>query len=75
MSYSLCTQFTLQLDSGSLQTFSFYLKCLNSLCHISSTVNYHCREEVVDIMRGLPDGSYMVRNSARVPGEYTLTLK
>ena len=30
---------------------------------------------MVDIMRGRPDGSFLVRDSARVPGEYTLTLK
>ena len=33
------------------------------------------REEVIDIMKSYPDGSYLVRDSARVPGEYTLTLK
>ena len=30
---------------------------------------------MVDVMQGLSDGSFLVRDSARVPGEYTLTLK
>ena len=36
---------------------------------------HYCREDVDDIMHGRPDGSFLVRDSARVPGEYTLTLK
>lgn len=34
-----------------------------------------CREDVTNIMKDMPDGSFMVRDAARVPGYYTLTLR
>lgn len=33
------------------------------------------KEEVTGLMRDQPDGSFLVRDAARVPGHYTLTLK
>ena len=34
-----------------------------------------CREDVTNIMKDMPDGSFMVRDAARVKGYYTLTLR
>ena len=33
------------------------------------------REDVTEIMKDMHDGAYLVRDAARVPGYYTLTLR
>ncbi len=35
----------------------------------------NCREEVTEIMKDKPDGSFLIRDAARIPGSYTLTLR
>lgn len=42
--------------------------------HSLLPTNYF-REDVTNIMKDMPDGSFLVRDAARVPGYYTLILR
>lgn len=48
---------------------------LLSYCYSLCLLLESCREDVTEIMKDMHDGAFLVRDAARVPGYYTLTLR
>jgi hypothetical protein len=59
---------SLKINHGTGETFQ-------SITKFPSFFHPLNREEVTEIMKDKPDGSFLVRDAARSPGSYTLTLR
>ena len=42
---------------------------------VNLIIFFFYREEVTEIMKDKSDGSFLIRDAARIPGSYTLTLR